>query len=153
MKYRLSILLLALAFGISGGALFAQEEVKEAPPALDPDAEAPLEEVPLEEAPPEEVTKTKIIEEKRDVLTMPETPAAPAAPMTLPWHGLKMEEVERRFGTPNSREPAVGQPPITRWNYDGFSVFFEHRTVLHAVQKDRPAPISHKDELLPADSR
>jgi len=24
-------------------------------------------------------------------------------------------------------------PPITRWDYDGYSVFFENSTVLHSV--------------------
>lgn len=152
MKYRLSILLFALAFGVPGGTLFAQDEGEAAPSVVEPEPEATAADAPLDEGPLEESPRTTFIEEKRDVLTMPETSHEPAAPMSLPQHGLKMEEVERRYGTPVSRDPAVGKPPITRWNYNGFSVFFEHRTVLHAVQKDRPAEIYRKDELLPASS-
>lgn len=50
-----------------------------------------------------------------------------------PARGMSMRAVEQRFGTPASRHPTVGQPPITRWDYDGFSVFFEHDKVIHAV--------------------
>jgi hypothetical protein len=54
-----------------------------------------------------------------------------------PWRGSTMGEVEKQFGAPVARHPAVGgaphQPPITRWDYSNFSVFFEHDRVIHAV--------------------
>jgi hypothetical protein len=50
-----------------------------------------------------------------------------------PARGMSMRAVEERFGAPESRAPAVGQPPITRWDYPGFSVYFEHDRVLHTV--------------------
>lgn len=50
-----------------------------------------------------------------------------------PGRGTSMEAVEARFGAPASRHGPVGDPPITRWDYPGFSVFFEHRHVIHAV--------------------
>jgi hypothetical protein len=59
-----------------------------------------------------------------------------------PKRGVTMDEVEKRFGAPTTRHPAVGQPPITRWDYAGFSVFFEHDRVIHAVATsgESPAP-------------
>ena len=51
----------------------------------------------------------------------------------LPRRGASMAQVEERFGEPRARHAAVGQPPITRWDYEGFSVYFEHRHVIHAV--------------------
>lgn len=51
----------------------------------------------------------------------------------VPARGSSMSTVEKRFGAPASRHAAVGQPPITRWDYPGFSVFFEHELVIHAV--------------------
>ena len=56
----------------------------------------------------------------------------------VPQRGLTMSEVEKHFGAPAARHPPVGggssrQPPITRWDYNGFSVFFEHERVIHAV--------------------
>ena len=51
----------------------------------------------------------------------------------LPRRGSSMAQVQERFGAPKSRHAAVGQPPITRWDYEGFSVYFEHQHVVHAV--------------------
>jgi hypothetical protein len=57
----------------------------------------------------------------------------PAVLPDTPTRGATMAQVESRFGTPAQRHAAVGQPPITRWDYSQFSVFFEHDKVLHAV--------------------
>jgi len=51
----------------------------------------------------------------------------------LPAKGSTMSTVESRFGAPRTRHAAVGEPPITRWDYDGFSVYFEHQHVVHSV--------------------
>jgi len=50
-----------------------------------------------------------------------------------PKRGSTMGEVEKHFGAPVEKHATVGQPPITRWDYTGFSVFFEHDRVIHAV--------------------
>jgi len=50
-----------------------------------------------------------------------------------PKRGTTMSDVEKRFGAPVTRHPTVGKPPITRWDYNGFAVFFEHDRVIHAV--------------------
>lgn len=50
-----------------------------------------------------------------------------------PARGMTMQAVEAQFGTPAQKRSAVGQPPITRWDYPGFAVYFEHDRVLHAV--------------------
>ena len=55
-----------------------------------------------------------------------------------PKRGLTMDQVEKQFGAPATRHPTVGgssaqQPPITRWDYNGFSVFFERDRVVHSV--------------------
>jgi hypothetical protein len=56
----------------------------------------------------------------------------------VPKRGLTMSEVEKQFGAPVTRHPTVGgasphQPPITRWDYTGFSVIFERDRVVDAV--------------------
>lgn len=51
----------------------------------------------------------------------------------LPTRGLAMANVRNVFGEPRQEHPPVGDPPITRWDYDGYSVFFEHDKVLHTV--------------------
>jgi hypothetical protein len=50
-----------------------------------------------------------------------------------PGPGTTMHEVEAKFGQPQKRYSAVGKPPITRWDYPAFSVFFEFNRVVHSV--------------------
>jgi hypothetical protein len=54
-----------------------------------------------------------------------------------PRRGMTMKTVEARFGAPVTRHDAVGKPPITRWDYPDYSVFFEYQHVIHAVPKHR----------------
>jgi hypothetical protein len=61
------------------------------------------------------------------------TPAAPAASAQVPKSGMSMDKVEATYGAPTRRVAAVGEPPITRWEYPGFVVFFEHQLVVHSV--------------------
>lgn len=53
--------------------------------------------------------------------------------MNVPRQGMRMNQVEASFGEPLVRSAPVGEPPITRWRYDGFTVYFERDRVLHAV--------------------
>ena len=67
-------------------------------------------------------------------LQMVDPPQAQARSAT-PSRGTSMAQVEQRFGAPTERFAAVGQPPITRWEYADFVVFFEYDHVIHAVAK------------------
>jgi hypothetical protein len=58
-----------------------------------------------------------------------------AAGLERPARGDSMAQVEGRFGAPEQVVPAVGQPPITRWVYPGFTVYFEGDRVVHAVAR------------------
>jgi hypothetical protein len=53
--------------------------------------------------------------------------------LPTPTRGMTMNEVTGKFGVPVTKIPAVGKPPITRWEYPGFVVFFEFDHVIHAV--------------------
>jgi hypothetical protein len=53
--------------------------------------------------------------------------------MELPKNGLDKATVEQKFGTPELKKPAVGDPPISSWDYDTYSVYFEHDLVLFTV--------------------
>jgi hypothetical protein len=50
-----------------------------------------------------------------------------------PKRGITMSQVEAKFGAPTTKHDAVGAPPITRWDYPNFAVFFEGDRVIHAV--------------------
>jgi hypothetical protein len=65
----------------------------------------------------------------------------PAATGGQPNRGSTMAAVQGRFGEPAQRHATIGNPPITRWDYPQFSVYFEHDRVLHAVLV-RTAPAS-----------
>ena len=66
-------------------------------------------------------------------------PANAPGGLPRPTRGMTMAAVEARFGAPERRHPPVGtpgsrtQPPITRWDYPRFSVFFENDRVLNTV--------------------
>lgn len=63
-----------------------------------------------------------------------------AAKVEKPARGMSMERVQDRFGAPRSVSGPVGQPPITRWDYPDFVVVFEHRFVIHSVEKGERPP-------------
>ena len=57
----------------------------------------------------------------------------------VPVRGLSMGQVERRYGAPLDKLPTAGggaprQPPINRWRYNGFTVYFERDRVIHSVR-------------------
>jgi hypothetical protein len=53
--------------------------------------------------------------------------------MDLPHNGQTMQAIESRYGEPGTRHAAVGEPPITRWDYQDYSVYFEYDRVLFSV--------------------
>lgn len=53
--------------------------------------------------------------------------------LAVPNRGMSMNQVESSWGDPKVRVDPVGVPPITRWVYDGFTVYFEHNQVIHSV--------------------
>lgn len=72
----------------------------------------------------------------------------------LPSRGTTMSQVEARFGAPIKKYPAIHgpnnhkhNPPITRWSYPNFNVYFEYSHVVDAVldraspQEIGPAPV------------
>ena len=76
---------------------------------------------------------------RADTLAVPQAAPEKAQPragtisIDLPGRGMTMAEVEKRFGPPAKKEDEVGDPPITRWVYEDFVVYFEYQYVIHAV--------------------
>jgi hypothetical protein len=69
-----------------------------------------------------------------------------------PPRGATMTAVEAKFGTPNSKHDAVGTPPITRWDYPQFAVFFEKDRVIDAVLPPPASEPSVSPQPAPATS-
>jgi len=68
-----------------------------------------------------------------DTLLIDGVEAAKQSESLRPTRGMSMTRVEAQFGAPSERRAAVGEPPITRWEYPGFTVVFEHEYVLHSI--------------------
>ena len=52
-----------------------------------------------------------------------------------PSRGMTEAQVREAFGSPQNTVAAVGDPPISRWEYTDFVVFFEYDRVIHAVTR------------------
>ncbi len=50
-----------------------------------------------------------------------------------PTNGQTMKRVLAKFGEPKERLAPVGAPPITRWVYDRFTVYFEGKLVVNSA--------------------
>ncbi len=60
--------------------------------------------------------------------------------MDVPVNGMTTADVRARYGEPVTTHAPIGDPPITRWEYDRWSVYFEYKIVLFTVL--------HKGEVL-----
>jgi hypothetical protein len=70
-----------------------------------------------------------------DVLKLPDGRPEIVVANNAPARGMRKAQVEDRFGQPQAQVAAVGEPPISRWDYPAYSVYFEHDLVLHAVAR------------------
>jgi hypothetical protein len=70
-----------------------------------------------------------------DVLLIDSIEAQASSSIPRPARGATMQRVEANFGAPTQRSAAVGDPPITRWDYPGFVVYFEYDHVIHSVAR------------------
>ena len=70
---------------------------------------------------------------RADTIVVDDQVAIRQSNIDRPGKGMTMKTVEAKYGAPQDRHPAVGQPPISRWDYPSFSVFFEHEYVIHSV--------------------
>ncbi len=52
-----------------------------------------------------------------------------------PTRGIEMNQVLEQYGEPSNRSAQIGQPPISRWVYATFKVYFENDRVIHSVSR------------------
>ena len=70
-----------------------------------------------------------------DTLLIDELDSAKTSTSSRPARGMSMDKVASTWGEPASRIGPVGDPPIARWEYDDFVVYFEYQYVIHSVIK------------------
>lgn len=68
------------------------------------------------------------------------------AGLSLPARGDARIDVLDRFGLADQEHPAVGTPPIMRWDYREFSVYFESDRVINSVVHHQRATIAPTEE-------
>ena len=62
-----------------------------------------------------------------------------------PTQGMSAQKVKETWGIPKSVTEPVGNPPIQRWEYEKFYVFFEKEHVINSVFK-KPNELSANDK-------
>ncbi len=73
-----------------------------------------------------------------DTLLIDELNRSRVSAQERPKRGMSMNVVESTWGQPVAKRNAIGEPPITRWEYSSFIVYFEYSHVIHAVVKNYP---------------
>ena len=107
-------------------------QMRVSPPVTDAEPyEAPASMVTMEPEPSRASGAGTPARTTGDVLLIDSIQSTPD--IRTPRNGMSMESVRRQFGNPLSEGSSIGDPPITRWEYKGFSVYFEHDLVLHSV--------------------
>jgi hypothetical protein len=71
-----------------------------------------------------------------DTLLIEGLQSASSSSNDRPVRGMSMDTVQSRWGQPLTQRGAVGEPPISRWEYGDFIVFFEYQRVIHAIRKN-----------------
>ena len=79
------------------------------------------------------------------------TEAAAGYTVTLPGRGMNMTQVEEKFGPPLEKLPEVGDPPIIRWIYPNYTVYFEYQFVINSVLNAPSAPAPQPTLEAPAE--
>lgn len=74
-------------------------------------------------------------------------PARPVESSTWPARGEHKHDVLERFGLADQEHPAVGRPPILRWDYREFSVYFENDRVINSVLHHQPTHPAQEQSL------
>lgn len=55
-----------------------------------------------------------------------------------PTRGMSQSSVLETYGLPESKAGPVGEPPISKWTYPNYTVYFESETVIHSVLTHMP---------------
>lgn len=75
-----------------------------------------------------------------ETLSIINQPANSEEGVMRPERGLTQQQVLASFGEPLEKIQAVGQPPISRWVYDKYTVYFEDEYVIHSAVHHRTKP-------------
>ena len=75
-----------------------------------------------------------------DILIEPDQNIVVLQSAREPARGVSMHRVEAQFGKPRRKQAAIGSPPISRWDFDRYTVYFEGDLVVHTVVRSNVTP-------------
>jgi hypothetical protein len=101
-------------------------------PAMSERSEEPEPPMTEEIPPPEMRMEQQVV--TGDALEMQPGETIKINPPDFPRRGMSMDKVKNELGEPLTISDAVGDPPITRWNYADRIVYFEYTRVIDVVQ-------------------
>lgn len=111
----------------AGGSTQSQKSVTVITPREGKDAKS------MAEKPTTAMAEEKSEKKNEEAMTETVRHTPPPAPANLPSRGITKEIVKSKFGDPQKVINATGVPPIERWVYDSFTVYFEREHVIHSV--------------------
>lgn len=76
------------------------------------------------------LTSTGLLAETLSIINQPDNSAGG---VLRPERGMQMQQVKTNYGSPLSINDTVGDPPITSWVYEKYTVYFEGEYVIHAA--------------------
>lgn len=79
-------------------------------------------------------TESELIETTSSPIQIPLS-NRPKTNILKPKKSMSQTQVLKDFGAPMKKHPTKGKPPITRWDYRDFSVYFETDKVIHSVER------------------
>lgn len=133
------ICLLVLSSQVTANRPAEDEPVSPTPAVVESSSNVPApvstEPEMIPDAPPA-IDKSVSEQQSGDVITIkPESSTPQFILFDFPRRGMDMSKVINELGEPITRHPAVGNPPITRWDYADRTVFFEYSHVIHVVAR------------------
>ena len=87
-----------------------------------------------------------ILQANAEVLKHPDQIPEVVKLSDAPHRGMSRSQVLSKFGEPISKQPAIGSPPVSSWEYRSYSVYFENDFVLHTVVHDMEEKQNSKKE-------
>jgi len=131
--------LLVLSTQVTANRPAEDDPVTSNPPAVESSSNvpAPVSANPemMPDAPPVADNAASELQTGDVIAVEPETTTPQLIIFDFPRRGMDMSKVVNELGEPITRHPAVGNPPITRWDYADRTVFFEYSHVIHVVAR------------------
>ncbi|MBV1874608.1 MAG: hypothetical protein KUG80_07495 [Gammaproteobacteria bacterium] len=67
----------------------------------------------------------------------PSQKTSAVAHVSKPESGQTKDQVVQKYGMPLSKAAEIGSPPISKWHYPTYTVYFEFNRVIHTVSEPK----------------